>query len=65
MTNIEREKIAERTRKSESLRAVWLRERQIVLSEQLAANDEVKKRWTLSDPIEVKQREAATGKRRG
>ena len=64
MTNIEREQIEALARKSVTLREVWLRERQEVLNEQLAANDEVKKRWDLSDPVEVKQRQAVNGQRR-
>ena len=43
MTNIEREQIEALARKSVTLREVWLRERQEVLNEQLAANEEVKK----------------------
>ena len=63
MTNIEREKIAALASKSMLLREVWLRERNITLSAQLVANDQVKKRWELSDPIEVMQRQAVNGKR--
>lgn len=55
MTTIEREQLEAMARKSVLLREAWLRERQAVLTEQLAANDEVKKRWRLSDPIEIKQ----------
>jgi hypothetical protein len=62
MTNSEREQIESLARKSVILREAWLRERQEVLTEQLAANDEVRKRWRLSDPIEIKQ--AGDGKRR-
>ena len=62
MTNNEREQIEALARKSVSLREAWLRERQEVLSEQLAANNEVKKRWELSDPIEVSQRQAVKGR---
>jgi hypothetical protein len=62
MTNSEREQIESLARKSVILREAWLRERQAVLTEQLAANDEVRKRWRLSDPIEIKQ--AGDGKRR-
>ena len=62
MTNVEREKIAALAGKSLILREVWLRERQVVLSEQLAANDKVKQRWELSEPIEVTQRQAVNGK---
>lgn len=40
-------------------------ERQAVLTEQLVANTEVRKRWELSDPIEVNQRRAVDGKRSG
>lgn len=65
MTNNEREQIEALARKSVSLREAWLRERQEFLSEQLVANDEVKKRWESSDPIEVSQRQAVNGKRRG
>ncbi len=57
MTNIERERIEEVARKSLILREVWLRERRIGLTEQLAANEKVKKQWELSDPIEVTQRQ--------
>ena len=62
MTTLEREQIEALARKSVILREAWLRERQAVLTEQLAANDEVKKRWRLSDPIEIQQ--AGDGKRR-
>ena len=62
MTNVEREKIAALAGKSLILREMWLRERQVVLSEQLAANDKVKQHWELSDPIEVTQRQAVNGK---
>lgn len=62
MTTIEREQIEALARKSVILREAWLRERQEALTEQIAANDEVKKRWQLSDPIEIKQ--AGDGKRR-
>ena len=62
MTNNEREQIEALARKSVSLREAWLRERQEFLSEQLAANNEVKKRWELSDPIEINQRQAVNGR---
>ena len=62
MTNVEREKIAALTGKSLILREAWLRERQVVLAAQLAANDKVKQRWELSEPIEVIQRQAVNGK---
>ena len=65
MTNIEREQIESLARKSVILREIWLRERQEVLDEQLAANTEVKKQWNLSDPIEGKQSPSVNGKRRG
>lgn len=65
MTNIERKQIEALARKSVVLREQWLRERQAVLTEQLAANTEVRQRWELSDPIEVNQRRAVNGKRRG
>ncbi len=65
MTNIEREQIESLARKSVVLREMWLRERQAVLTEQLAANAEVKKRWDLSDPIEVRQRQSLNGQGRG
>lgn len=65
MTNIEHEQIQSLARKSVVLREAWLRERQAVLTEQLTANAEVKKRWDLSDPIEVKQRQSVNGQRRG
>ena len=61
MTNTEREQIESLARKSVILREAWLRERQETLTEQLAANDEVKERWRLSNPIEVEQ--AGDGKR--
>lgn len=64
MTNIERERIEKLASKSLSLREVWLRERQIGLSEQLAANEKVKKQWELSDPIEIIQRQIVTQKKR-
>lgn len=57
MTNIELERMEEIARKSLILREIWLRERQIGLTEQLAANEKVKKQWELSDPIEVTQRQ--------
>lgn len=63
MTNTEREQIEALAHKSVILREAWLRERQAVLTEQLAANVEVKKRWNLSDPIEVTQRQATNGQR--
>ncbi len=63
MTNIERVQIESLARKSVVLREMWLRERQAVLTEQLAANAEVKKRWDLSDPIEVTQRQSVKGQR--
>ena len=63
MTNTEREQIESLAHKSVILREAWLRERQAVLTEQLAANVEVKKRWNLSDPIEVTQRQATNGQR--
>lgn len=63
MTNIEREQIEALARKSVVLREVWLRERQESLSEQLTANDEVKKRWNLPLPTEEQQGEAINGKR--
>ncbi|HEX4951452.1 MAG TPA: hypothetical protein VFZ34_32640 [Blastocatellia bacterium] len=62
MTNLEREQIEAMARKSVILREAWLREREAALTEQLAANDEIKKRWRLSDPIEIKQ--TGDGKRR-
>ena len=64
MTNVEREKIAALASKSLILREVWLRERQDSLSNQLAANEKVKKKWELSSPIEVIQPQAVNGKRR-
>ncbi len=64
MTNIEREQIEALARKSVTLREVWLRERQEVLDEQVAANDEVKKRWKSSDPLQVLQRQAGHEQRR-
>ncbi len=63
MTNTERVQIESLARKSVVLREAWLRERQAVLTEQLAANAEVKKRWDLSDPIEVIQRQSVNGQR--
>ena len=63
MTNTEREQIEALARKSVILREIWLRERQEVLDEQLAANDEVKKQWRSSDPIEGKQTPSVKGKR--
>ena len=63
MTNTEREQIEALAHKSVILREAWRRERQAVLTEQLAANVEVKKRWNLSDPIEVTQRQATNGQR--
>lgn len=65
MTNTEREQIEALARKSVILREAWLRERQEVLTEQLAANAEIKKRWELSDPINIAQRKAVSEKRRG
>lgn len=62
MTNNEREQIKSLARKSVILREAWLRERQETLTEQIAANEEVKERWRLSDPIEVTQ--SGDGKRR-
>lgn len=64
MTHTEREQIEALARKSVVLRETWLRERQEVLDEQLAANDEVKKQWDLSDPVEVKQSKSVKGRRR-
>ena len=64
MTSVEREKIAELASKSLILREAWLRERQDSLSNQLAANEKVKKKWELSSPIEVIQPQAVNGKRR-
>ncbi len=61
MTNIEREQIESLARKSVVLREAWLRERQAVLTDQLSANDEVKKRWDLSTPVEITQRQAVNG----
>jgi hypothetical protein len=55
MTNNEREQIKSLARKSVILREAWLRERQETLTEQIAANEEAKERWRLSDPIEVTQ----------
>lgn len=63
MTNSEREQIEALARKSVILREAWLRERQEVLSEQLIANAEVKKRWESSEPIDVKQSQTDTEKR--
>ena len=63
MTNTERVQIESLARKSVVLREVWLRERQAVLTEQLTANAEVKKRWDLSDPIEITQPRAVNGQR--
>lgn len=63
MTTIEREQIEDLARKSVSLRDLWLRERQEAITEQLAANAEIKKRWESSDPIEVNQRQAVDEKR--
>lgn len=62
MTNVEREKIAALASKSLILREVWLRERQVVLAAQLAANDKVKQCWESSEPIEVTQRQTVNGK---
>jgi hypothetical protein len=64
MTNIERERLEKLAIKSLSLRELWLSERQIGLTDQLAANEKVKKRWELSDPIEVIQRQIVHGKKR-
>jgi hypothetical protein len=64
MANIEREQIAALARKSVTLRELWLRERQEILAEQLAVNDQVKKRWQGSDAIEIQQQEAVNGTRR-
>lgn len=64
MNNIEREQIESLARKSIVLRDMWRRERQTVITEQLAANAEVKKRWDSSDPIEVTQRQAVNGQRK-
>lgn len=50
MTSIEREQIAALARKSEALRKAWLQERQEALTEELAANDEVRKRWDKGEP---------------
>ncbi len=61
MTNIEREQIESLARKSVVLREAWRRERQAVLTDQLSANDEVKKRWDLSTPVEITQRQAVNG----
>ncbi len=63
MTNTDRVQIESLARKSVVLREMWLRERQAVLTEQLTANAEVKKRWDLSDPIEITQRHAVNGQR--
>jgi hypothetical protein len=63
MTHTERVKIETLARKSVVLRELWLRERQAALTEQLAANVEVKKRWDLSDPIEITKRQSITGQR--
>ncbi len=63
MTNIEREQIEALARKSVTLREVWLRERQESLSEQLTANNEVKKRWNLPLSTEEQQGETINGKR--
>ncbi len=65
MKNIERERIEALAHKSIILREVWLRERREVLSRQLTANNEVKKRWESSDPLEITQRQAVNGKERG
>ncbi|MBS1810778.1 MAG: hypothetical protein JST84_21620 [Acidobacteria bacterium] len=64
MTSSERERIEALAQKSVTLREMWLRERQEVLAEQLAANAEMKKRWELSDPIEIIQRKAVSEKRK-
>jgi len=64
MTNSEREQIEALARKSVTLREVWLRERQEMLAEQLAANNEVKKRWEQTDPIEIIQQRVVNGKRK-
>ncbi len=63
MTNIERAQIESLASKSVVLREAWLRERQSVLTEQLAANAEVKKRWNLSDPVEITERQAVNGQK--
>ncbi len=63
MTNTERVQIESLAHKSVVLREMWLRERQSVLTEQLTANAEVKKRWDLSDPLEITQRHAVNGQR--
>lgn len=63
MTNTERVQIESLARKSIALRETWLRERQAVLTEQLAMNAEVKRRWDSSDPIEVTQRQSVNGQR--
>lgn len=63
MTNTERVQIESLARKSVLLRETWLRERQAVLTEQLATNAEVKRRWDSSDPIEVTQRQSVNGQR--
>lgn len=62
MTNTEREQIESLARKSVILREAWLRERQETLTEQIAANEEVREQWRLSDPIEATQ--SGDGKRR-
>ena len=64
MTNIEHEQIQSLARKSVVLREVWLRDRQTIITEQLAANAEVKKRWDSPDPLEVRQRQSVKGQRR-
>jgi hypothetical protein len=63
MMNNEREQIEALARKSVNLRDLWLRERQEAITDQLAANAEVKKRWEASDPVEVNQNNAVNGKR--
>ena len=65
MTNIEHEQIEVLARKSVVLREAWRRERREALSRQLTENNEVKKRWELSDPIEIIERQTVNGKRRG
>lgn len=64
MTNIEREQIEALARKSVTLREVWLRERQEVLDEKIAANDEVKKRWESSVPLTALQQQAGKEQRK-
>ena len=58
MTKIERERIAALASQSVLLREAWLRERQEVLAEQLAANIEIRKRWKQSDASEINQGKA-------